>query len=63
LQSASAVGAHLRFGARIALGSCEPRNTKFLEGENMTTTKPIKKGKTLSSKKIEKKVPLMTLAR
>jgi|HubBroStandDraft_6_1064221.scaffolds.fasta_scaffold867024_1 hypothetical protein len=29
----------------------------------MTTPKPAKKGKTLSSKKIEKKVPLMTLAR
>jgi hypothetical protein len=47
-----------RFGATIALGSCEVRNTRLLE-ENIM--KPSKTAKKLGSKKLEKKVPLTTL--
>jgi hypothetical protein len=47
-----------RFGATIATTVCVVRNTNFLEETNMA--KSTKKGK-LTSKKLEKKVPLTAL--
>jgi hypothetical protein len=42
----------------IASGSCEVGNTNFGRKKIMKSAKPAKKGKTLGSKKLEKKVPL-----
>jgi hypothetical protein len=50
------------FGVTIALVDCEVRNTNFWRKTIMKpTAKPVKKGKTLGGKKLEKKAPLKDL--
>jgi hypothetical protein len=48
------------FGAMIAIHSCEVRNTKNSWRNKIMkpTAKPVKKGKTLGGKKLEKKTTL-----
>jgi hypothetical protein len=48
----------MEFGAMIALCNREGSNTNPWRKKIMKSAKPAKKGKTLGTKKLEKKVPL-----